>query len=374
MVIIKQICILFFLTLMVFFIGCATPIRTQPTFTKILAPDEADNIGGSFLESSDIRTIASKMCPEILSVPEIANADSPVRIAIAPIRNSTSYIFDKDILSSKLRSELSKYAQGRVRFISQSIAGQRIRKQIINERDENLWEQILSDAADKLVASSIISKSAKPVKVSLFPPKNINLTDMNADSFMIMLRSLVLDKANGKISFLHSMLKNEETKKKRNVDYWLTGEFFAEGITNEQLKKSEALIIGWAQQQNQIINLNRRTIVSNKDSSGVVVGTTVTTEEKPNVAKRFSILLIDSKTQAIVFSKLLKMEHKVKTGLGRVDLVLTGEIKGLHKAAGGDRSDYILVLFQLVDYRNNEILWEGDYETKKVTTRSAVYK
>ena len=371
----KQSCILIsFFMIAGFFTGCATPIGTQPSHTRILSPDEADNIGGSFLESSDIRTIAARMCPEILSVPEIANADAPVRVAIAPMQNSTCYIFDKDILSRKLRTELSKYANGRVRFFSQNAGGQRMRKMIINERDEDMWEETLSSAADALVASRLISNAVKPVKVKLIAPRNVNLTDMNADSFMIILRSAILEKAGGKISFLSSIFNDGKTDTNADVDYLLTGEFFAESIKNEEVQKSDASMIGWTINQSEHININKGSLLLDKGSSGMVAGTTVKTEKKPNVAKRLSVLLIDARTQNIVFSKLLKMDNKVKTGLGRADIVLTGDIKGLHKAAGGNRSDYILVTFQLVDYRLNEILWEGEYETKKVTNRSAVYK
>lgn len=41
--------------------GCATPVVHEPSRTTILDPDAEDSVGGSFLESSDIRTIAQQM-------------------------------------------------------------------------------------------------------------------------------------------------------------------------------------------------------------------------------------------------------------------------------------------------------------------------
>ena len=95
-----------------FAVGCATPGGTQPTHTRILDPSQEDSIGGSFIESSDIQTIAARMCPAVMSLPEIAGNPGVTRIAIAPVRNSTRYVIDKDILMKRLRIELSRHGQG----------------------------------------------------------------------------------------------------------------------------------------------------------------------------------------------------------------------------------------------------------------------
>jgi hypothetical protein len=71
----------------------------------------------------------------------------------------------------------------------------------------------------------------------------------------------------------------------------------------------------------------------------------------------------------------VRVEDKVSSGLGRAALILTGEISALSKAgAGGDRSDYVMMSFQLVDPATNEIVWEDAYETKKKTRVSVIYK
>jgi len=332
--------------------ACAKPVDTRPTYTQVLNPDESDNIGGSFLESNDIRTMASKMAVQLLSIPEITEAShQPVRIAIAPVQNSTAYIFDKDILSRKLRLELSKYAKGKVRFISQNRASNAMRHKIIHEQDETAWTHLFKNAASKLVNSAIVQAAKKPLRIGLIPPKNINLTDMNANSFMIMFRSEAINQSAGKLSFI------QDIGKKSAVDYWLTGEFFAESIQEHELKhklSSASLLV------------NRNVAIASRSE--------ITIKKRPNVAKSLALLLVDSNNEQIVFSNLERLERKVNSGVGRATYMLTGEVKGLHKASGGDRSDYILVDFQLVDYVNNEILWEDSYETKKVTRRSAVYK
>ena len=41
---------------------------------------------------------------------------------------------------------------------------------------------------------------------------------------------------------------------------------------------------------------------------------------------------------------------------------------------GGNRSDYVLMSFQLVDPTSNEIVWEDGYETKRKTESSIIYR
>ncbi|MDP2928059.1 MAG: penicillin-binding protein activator LpoB [Candidatus Omnitrophota bacterium] len=57
-----------------------------------------------------------------------------------------------------------------------------------------------------------------------------------------------------------------------------------------------------------------------------------------------------------------------------VDFYLTGELMGLSKANQGDRSDYISMSFQLIDAETSEIIWENEYEVKRVGTSGVVYQ
>ena len=77
----------------------------------------------------------------------------------------------------------------------------------------------------------------------------------------------------------------------------------------------------------------------------------------------------------IVVERLIQIERKMTSGIENATYILTGELSGLSKAsAAGDRSDYVMMTFQLIDPNNNEILWEDAYETKKTTRRSVLYK
>jgi hypothetical protein len=57
-----------------------------------------------------------------------------------------------------------------------------------------------------------------------------------------------------------------------------------------------------------------------------------------------------------------------------VDFYLTGELMGLSKANQGDRSDYISMSFQLIDAETSEIIWENEYEVKRVGESGVVYQ
>ncbi len=60
--------------------------------------------------------------------------------------------------------------------------------------------------------------------------------------------------------------------------------------------------------------------------------------------------------------------------LAGVDFYLTGELTGLSKAANSNRSDYILMSFQLIDAETSDIIWEDAYETKRVGAAGVVYQ
>ena len=67
------------------------------------------------ISSADIRTVASKMCPAILSTPEVADMQAPVRIKIANVKNSSRFFIDGDLFAKRLRVELNKFGAGQDR-------------------------------------------------------------------------------------------------------------------------------------------------------------------------------------------------------------------------------------------------------------------
>jgi len=368
--------LLLVLPLLILASGCATPSGGL-SHTTVLQPDQEDNIGGSFIESSDIRTIAAQMTPALLSVPEIAHKGDTARIAIAPIRNSSRYIIDKNIFTKKLRLELNRVSQGRVRFFSQRL-GQGVRREILAERQQDQWDRLIDQAATGLLASSVVTGGAELLRVAVIPVKNTNLTGVNADSFTALLRAKVAERGQGKIVFLSREANGKVTeqildekdikdqglvsrggaKQIFGVDYFLTGEFIAKSTMNEGTADVVEARAG-----------------RSADDPGVLETNVAESRRNPNVTKYLNVKLVDAVTAAVPFEKLIKVETKVGSGLGGADFVLTGELSALSKATqGGDRSDYILMTFQLVDPVSNEIVWENGYETKKKTNISVIYK
>ena len=104
-----------FLMLPLFLFGCAT---LETSHTRTILPDEDDNLGGSGIESTDIRTVARKMAVSILEVSEIAKAQGAPKIALLPVKNSTRFLINSEIFTKKIRIQLNENAQGKVRFLA----------------------------------------------------------------------------------------------------------------------------------------------------------------------------------------------------------------------------------------------------------------
>ena len=104
------------LMLPLFLYGCAT---LETSHTRTILPDEDDNLGGTGIESTDIRTVARKMAVSILEVPEITKAQTAApKIALLPVKNSTRFLINSDIFTKKIRIQLNENAQGKLRFLA----------------------------------------------------------------------------------------------------------------------------------------------------------------------------------------------------------------------------------------------------------------
>lgn len=358
--------------------GCYAPPKGQQlSRTAVLTPDQEDDIGGSFIESSDIRTIAAQMTAALLSVPEIAERDDAVRIAFAPIKNSTRYVIDKEIFSKRLRLELNRVSEGRIKFFAQGM-GQGVRAQILDEQQEDIWDDITDEAAKAIVDSPLVKNAPSILHVAVLPVKNMNLAGVNADSLTAMIRAKVAEKAGGRVVFLsreangkvteqvldekdlkdQGLVNRKQMKDLYGVDMFLTGEFIAKSMMVESAKDVTEVSSG-----------------PSADDPGVTETTSTQVTKKPNVTKYLSLRLVDAETATVPFEKLLKVESKMQSGVGRSDFLLTGELSALSKASlGGNRSDYVLMSFQLVDPASNEIVWEDGYETKRKTETSIIYR
>ena len=362
--------------------GCATPVDTTPSHTQVLNPDEDDQVGGSFIDSSDIRTIAQQMCTELLTLPEVIESPDTVRIATERIKNSTRYMIDTNLLLRRIRLEMNKYSQGKLRFFAQT-GGQTTRSRILSERDQTDARKAIEEIARFIVSSDIIQNSDKPVRIAVQPVANTNLFNMNADSFASLLRTKIKEYAGAKVLFARSGSDVQ-------VDYTLTGEFFVESIKREGVANTVE-DLKWAQENpdkwyDDGLRSGDSTVYGNQinlDGSirrRIKIGPNITYKlidsslwSSPNVTKMFNVMLVNNEDMAVL-EKVINLEKQIKSGQERANYILTGDIGSLSKAGVGQRSDYVLVSLYLIDPVSNEILWEYGYEVKRVTTRSVLYR
>ncbi|MEA1968568.1 MAG: hypothetical protein U9N77_10155 [Thermodesulfobacteriota bacterium] len=142
------------------------------------------------------------------------------------------------------------------------------------------------------------------------------------------------------------------------VDYFLGGEFIGASLECATVKQGVEATVGRSKDDPRVLEVE----ASEKS-------------RHPNVAKYLNVLLMNANTGEIPIEKMIKVGRKMKSGLGRSDYILTGELSALSKAVqGGDRSDYVIMSFQIIEPSSNEILWEDAYETKKVSKSGVLYK
>jgi len=101
-------------------VGCASNGVKNPSGVGVtqMRGDERGFVAGTGVESQDLVTVADKMARSILNIPEISRAQTPPRIVVLPVVNETRFPIAKDIFVDKVRIELNKNSQGRVRFLA----------------------------------------------------------------------------------------------------------------------------------------------------------------------------------------------------------------------------------------------------------------
>ena len=361
--------------------GCATPIDTDPSHTRVLTPDQDDQIGGSFIESSDIRTIAQQVSTKLLIMPELTQSPDTVRIATEGLKNSTRHLIDTDMLLRRLRLELNEYSQGQIRFFAQN-SGQATRMRILREREQTDVQRVIDETARYIAASDFLRNSDKPVRIAVAPVANTNLFNLNANSFASLLRARIKEHKGVNVLFARPGSDTE-------VDYTLTGEFFVQSIKREGVANTVE-DLKWAQENPEEWyddgKSNKDTVYGNQiNLDGTPIrrikpGPNLTYKvidpslwNSPNVTKMFNVMLVNNEDMAVL-EKMINLEEQIKSGQEHADFILTGEIGSLSKAGEGRRSDYVLVSFYLIDPVSNEMLWEYGYEVKRVTSRSVLYR
>lgn len=333
------------------------------------------------ISSTDVRTVAAKMCPAILSVPEVAGGIPPVRIKLADVKNTSRFFIDRDLFAKKLRVELNRYGAGQVRFLDKNEKTQQARGQVLTDRQQENLKRDIRELGREIGGSPLFQGASKPVKIAVVPVLNANLVNMNADSFAAMLRSEILNASGGKVQFL--MPGHTE-----GADYWLTGQFYPvsmkkEGIINlaEYIDVVDARV---RDGKSLYIDQGVTATVSPLSATVTATGTRESVllemlrnpqlRANPNVDKQLNVMIVKPSDKVCVFEKTALVDRRISDNSGKASLILSGEISGMSQSVNGVASDYLHIAFQLVDPEENDILWEDAYEVKRVSRAGVVYR
>lgn len=374
---------------LVFFSGCATP---EVSNTNEISPDTEPLQSG--ITSQDVRTVATRMCPAILALPEIADAQGVTRIKIADFKNKSRFFIDRNLFMKRLTVELNRYGRGKVRFLSNNEKVMASRVAVLKDRQSAQIEKNLKQIASEIAASPIL-KQGKIIKVAVIPVLNTNLVNMNADSFTAMLRSEIFNAAGGKVQFLMPGAVE-------GADYYLTGQFIpetmkTEGIINlanyievvdARVKAGKSMYITSetsGTSNAQVVSVqsgNVSTVTINPSKRNIAVYEShlkkiledPAMRANPNVNKRLNIMLIDPKTKAGVYEKMILLNRKISDNSGAAKYIISGEIAGMHQKRNGIASDYLLISIQLTDPESAETIWEDAYEVKRMSRAGIVYR
>jgi PBP1b-binding outer membrane lipoprotein LpoB len=104
----------------VLFAGCASSGVRNPSGVPVteMRPDERGFVAGTGTESTDIVTVTDKVAREILSIPQLANAQGTPRVVLDPVENNTRFAINKDIFLTRIRAQLNSQARGKVLFLA----------------------------------------------------------------------------------------------------------------------------------------------------------------------------------------------------------------------------------------------------------------
>jgi hypothetical protein len=92
--------------------SCALSTAQGPTVQ--LDPDADDRLGGTGIESGDIRGASERVSRALLG---LDHEGGPPRVAVMPVKNMTRFRVDPGLLKNRLTHELVSRAKGRVSFI-----------------------------------------------------------------------------------------------------------------------------------------------------------------------------------------------------------------------------------------------------------------
>jgi penicillin-binding protein activator len=86
----------------------------SPTIT--LDADADDEIGGSGVDSGDVRSLAQRMSRSLLALP-LTSAEGAPRVAVQPLLNQSRFRIDAALIQNKLVAELVRRSAGKLLFL-----------------------------------------------------------------------------------------------------------------------------------------------------------------------------------------------------------------------------------------------------------------
>ena len=92
--------------------------------------------------SKDLETVAQKMSASLLQLPQISQANHPVKIAFADVKNETNEILNKNLFIEKMRTLLIKNAMGKMVFLDREISAA-----IAHERNDKRAGEVTSNSS-----------------------------------------------------------------------------------------------------------------------------------------------------------------------------------------------------------------------------------
>lgn len=103
--------------------------------TNRLDPDAEAPIEG-FLTSQDFRSIAQNMTRSLIQAPRIAGAPEAATLTFKTMRNNTDELINTDMFLDRMRSEMIRFAEGRIRFLDRESASEVVLERAAKERGE----------------------------------------------------------------------------------------------------------------------------------------------------------------------------------------------------------------------------------------------
>lgn len=347
--------------------GCVA--GPDPSMHGRVAVDADDGFG-----SLDVVALANVAGPELLNTDFVTSAGYPLTIAVAPVRNATSVGFDANLFLRRLRLELNRQGRGKLRFVAQGMTQRMTRDAVRDDARAAHIQKLLGDLAKELAANPALNKGAA---CAMLPTTAVNFVNLNAESYLAMLRTKVVEASGQKVRFLLPGTLE-------GADYYLYGQFVAdsdktEGMVNladyirdlEQAEREGKSLFDVAQVGEDKVE-ERATAVT--DTRTVTRGRFIrrnrlpyeaqrspALRERPRVAKYLNVMVVDAKTKVSVYERQLKLED-ASTGMGAADYILSAELSSITKDAQG--TNYVFVAIQLIDPVSNTIVWETGYEVK----------